>query len=77
MAFTLNACGGDGGGGEAPSSSSQPSPKCGEYNHEKKFCDERGEKLYKYVKINGQTGRLLWSLAQAGGTCQVMRSGMF
>jgi uncharacterized protein (TIGR02145 family) len=79
MAFTLNACGGDGGGdevpassssgsgssssgtsssssgGDTPSSSSQPPPKCGEYNQAKQFCDERGEKLYKYVEINGQT----------------------
>ncbi|MDR0518361.1 MAG: fibrobacter succinogenes major paralogous domain-containing protein [Fibromonadaceae bacterium] len=33
-------------------------PKCGEveYNPAEKLCDERGEKkLYKYVKINGQT----------------------
>jgi uncharacterized protein (TIGR02145 family) len=29
--------------------------KCGGYNPEEKFCDERDEKLYKYVKINGQT----------------------
>jgi uncharacterized protein (TIGR02145 family) len=28
--------------------------KCGGYNPEEKFCDERGEKLYKYVEINGQ-----------------------
>ncbi|MDR0516010.1 MAG: hypothetical protein LBH25_03100 [Fibromonadaceae bacterium] len=70
MAFTLNACGGDGGGGggdeapsssssggDAPSSSSQPPPKCGnvEYNPADEFCDGRGEKkLYKYVEINGQ-----------------------
>ncbi|MDR0516674.1 MAG: fibrobacter succinogenes major paralogous domain-containing protein [Fibromonadaceae bacterium] len=75
MAFTFNACGGDGGGGDdtpdsssssngslsssssgggSLSSSSQPSLKCGEYKHEEKFCDERDEKLYKYVKINGQ-----------------------
>ncbi|MDR0516116.1 MAG: fibrobacter succinogenes major paralogous domain-containing protein [Fibromonadaceae bacterium] len=72
MAFTLNACGGDGGGGDdtpassssgngSPSSSSSGGgsllPKCGgiEYNSDEKFCDERDEKLYKYVKINGQT----------------------
>ncbi|MDR0516224.1 MAG: hypothetical protein LBH25_04190 [Fibromonadaceae bacterium] len=68
MAFTLNACGGDGGGGDdipassssgggSPSSSSQTSPKCGsvEYNPTEKLCDERDKKLYKYVEINGQT----------------------
>ncbi|MDR0516380.1 MAG: fibrobacter succinogenes major paralogous domain-containing protein [Fibromonadaceae bacterium] len=29
--------------------------KCGGYNPVEKFCDERDEKTYKYVEINGQT----------------------
>jgi uncharacterized protein (TIGR02145 family) len=29
--------------------------KCGGYDPAEKFCDERDEKLYKYVDINGQT----------------------
>ncbi|MDR0516925.1 MAG: fibrobacter succinogenes major paralogous domain-containing protein [Fibromonadaceae bacterium] len=29
--------------------------KCGGYNPSEKFCDERDEKTYKYVEINGQT----------------------
>jgi uncharacterized protein (TIGR02145 family) len=50
--------------------------KCGGYNPEEKFCDERDEKLYKYVEINGQ----IWMAENlnhkvAGSKCGSVLSG--
>jgi uncharacterized protein (TIGR02145 family) len=41
--------------GNASTAQTRPIPmKCGGYNPADKFCDERDEKTYKYVDINGQ-----------------------